>query len=182
MRQASIAEELKTRLLEHAPHLVLPANRLELLDANISEQYKNAQFDCIIAPLMLVEQNDRALFFKEIHRILAPNGIFLLSTLGDENAYALEALGDSLLQMGFQLPVVDRELLTLQYGNMSELLEDLERSGLNEKHVHITTASSQDILATLEVMYGYARGAVVPTNFSGKIEIPIENIKIRKPL
>lgn len=182
MSQAFIADELKMRLLEHAPDSVLPVKRLDLSDFNIQEKYQDAEFECIIAPLVLISQEEMQVFFKEIHRILAPNGIFLFSTLGNQVSHELEQLGDVLLKTGFQLPVVDRETLQLQYDDIQVLMKDLKQSGLNEQYVHVTNHASNDILATLDVIYGYALGAVVKTKVLGKIEIPIETIKIRKPV
>ena len=182
MSPAFIADELKARLLEHAPNPVLPTKRLELLQADIQKKYQDAEFDCVIASLILIAQEDVAKFFTEINRILAPNGIFLFSTLGTELSHELEKLGDDLLKAGFNLPVVDRENLQLQYDDKVVLLKDLESSGLSEKMVRVTTESNTHIIATLDVMYGYALGAATQTFSSGKIEIPLETIKIRKPL
>ena len=182
MSQAFIADELKARLLEHAPNPVLPAKMLELSPAGIQKKYQDAEFDCVIAPLVLMDQEKWRVFFTEIQRILAPNGFFLFSTLGNEAPNELEILGDTLLKAGFQLPVVDREILQWQYDNMNVLLKDLEQSGLNEKLVRVTKESSGDIIATFDVMYGYALGSLINSLTPGKIEIPVENIKIRKPL
>lgn len=186
MNAAFIANELKGRLLEHAPNVVLPAKRLDLSRADIQVNgvlpYQEAELDCVIASLILISQEEVAGFFKEIHRILAPKGIFLFSTLGNNTPHELEILGDTLLKAGFQLPVVDREILQLQYDDRTVLLKDLELSDLNEKFVRVTTESPQQIIATFEVMYGYALGAVTQTIASETIEIPIENIKIRRLL
>ena len=180
MSHAFIANELKIRLLEHAPHALLSAKKLELSCAEIQIHYQPAEFDCVIAPLVLISQEAFFIFFKEVHRILAPNGIFLFSTLGNNTPHELEQIGDALLKTGFQLPVVDRETLGLQYDDKAVLEKDLEQSGLNEKWVHVTTESSEDMLVTLNVIYGYALGATTQAPFSGKIEIPIDTIKIRK--
>ncbi len=182
MSPAFIADELKARLLEHAPHPILPSKRLDLSRATIQEKYQDAEFDYIIAPLVLISQEEKIVFFKEIHRILAPQGIFLFSTLGNKEPHALEELGDDLLKAGFKLPVVDRENLQLHYDDKIILLKDLALSGLNEKLVRVTTESNTNIIATLDVMYGYALGAATQTSSSGKIEIPLETIKIRKPI
>jgi len=61
-------------------------------------------------------------------------------------------------------------------------MKDLEQSDLNEHYVSVTKHASNDILATLDVIYGYALGSAIQTKALGKIEIPIETIKIRKPI
>lgn len=181
MSEAFIANELKARLLEHAPNLILPAKKLELSTADIQKKYQNTEFDCVIAPLVLISQEEYSVFFKEINRILAPSGIFLFSTLGDDAPHELEMLGDALLKTGFYLPVVDKEKLQLYYEDMNFLLNDLEQSNVQEKFVRITKSSDGDIVATFNVMYGCAFGSIVEIAPSGKIEIPLESIKIRKP-
>lgn len=181
MSYAFIANELNIRLLEHAPNAILPSKKLELLQANIQKKYQEAEFDCVIAPLILISEKGFHTFFQEVRRILSPQGFFLFSTLGSEGSPALEILGDALLQAGFQLPVVDREILQLHYDDINVLLNDLEQSGLNEKLVHVTKKSSEDIMATIDVIYGYTLGSTINSLTSGKIEIPVETIKIRKP-
>lgn len=189
MSDAFIANELETRLREHLPHAILPTKKLELSREGVtglmvsgSSLYQAAEFDGVIAPLVLLEPEEVTAFFKEVHRILAPNGFFLFSTLGNDRPHALETIGDALLKAGFQLPVVDRETLQVHYDNMNILRQDLELSGLSEEFIRVEKKSSHDIIATLDVIYGYALGAVIQTSSVAKIEIPIESIKIRKPI
>lgn len=186
MSQGFIANELKMRLLEHAPNAILSSKKLELVSFAVEEinwaQYKKSEFDCVIAPLIHIEQESATVLFKEIRRILTSSGVFLFSALEKEESYALEKLGDALSKSGFQFPVVDREILQLQYDDMDMLRQDLEESSLNRKFVRVTKKASDDIIASFNIIYGYALGASNQKTIFGKIEIPVETVKIRKLL
>lgn len=184
---AYIADELEARLLEHLPPSVLSVKQLDMLRDCSAEilvsgmlPYEDAIFDCVIAHFVLLWQKDVTAFLKEVRRVLAPNGVFLFSTLGIKTPHELEILGDLLLQASFKQPVVDRESLQLQYDNINQLSEDLTSSGLNDQLVQGVTEPSGQITATLEVIYGYALGKIISPASSGKIEIPVENISLRK--
>lgn len=81
---------------------------------------------------------------KELRRVLAPNGLLMFSTLGPDSLKELRAaagaarvhgfidmhdLGDMLLAAGFAAPVMDMEMLTLEYPDADTLLADLRASG-----------------------------------------------------
>ncbi|MBP9726580.1 MAG: methyltransferase domain-containing protein [Gammaproteobacteria bacterium] len=184
---AYIANELETRLLEHLPQSGVSTKQLDMLrdcsaETLVSETlpYQDATFDCVVAHFTLLWHKDIAAFFKEVRRILMPNGVFLFSTLGIKSAHEMERLGDLLLQASFHQLVIDRESLQLQYDNDSQLFADLASSSLNDQLVQVVTEPSGQITATLEVIYGYALGKVISPAFPGKIEIPVENITLRK--
>ena len=81
---------------------------------------------------------------REIHRVLAPEGLLMFSTLGPDTLKELRAaagaprvhaffdmhdLGDMLVAAGFSAPVMDMEMLTLAYPSGAGLLDDLRSSG-----------------------------------------------------
>jgi len=81
---------------------------------------------------------------RELHRVLAPEGLLMFSTLGPDTLKELRAaagesrvhafidmhdLGDMLVACGFSAPVMDMEVLTVAYRSPDALLEDLRRSG-----------------------------------------------------
>ncbi len=86
---------------------------------------------------------------KEIHRTLAPEGLFLFSTLGPDTLQELKSVfarqpdgfdhlpdfadmhdvGDALVQHGFADPVMERENLTVTYPTLEVLMRDLRQLG-----------------------------------------------------
>jgi len=68
----------------------------------------------------------------------------------------------------------------LQYDDINTLAKDLELSGLDSEFVQVTTNARDDIIAMFEVFYGYALGKKINSLSPGKIEIPLENITLRK--
>ncbi len=92
--------------------------------------------------------NDVGAAFKEFHRVLAPNGLLMFSSLGPDTlrelrqAFAgldghthvnrfidMHDLGDLLSYAGFSAPVVDMEFFTLTYTHLHDLLIELKALG-----------------------------------------------------
>jgi len=113
--------------------------------------------------------------------VLAPEGLLMLSTLGPDTLKELRAaagaarvhrfadmhnLGDALLAAGFSAPVMDMELLTLQYADAGALLADLRASGQTLARADRSRGLAGRGLraalgrvgsaATYEVVYGHA--------------------------
>lgn len=185
---AYIARELEGRLLEHLPQSTCFEKKLDILrqcSAQIIMDgmrfHQEKKYDAIIAHLIPLWQKNLELssFFQEIYRLLDARGIFLFSTLGQGLPYELEALGDLLVKTGFKLPVVDREYVQLHYDDMNVLQQDLELSGLMQENVKIKHQAPDDIIVTVEIIYGYVQEKNAPISSSGVVEIPIANIKLR---
>jgi malonyl-CoA O-methyltransferase len=82
--------------------------------------------------------------FREFRRVLSANGLLMFSTLGPDSLKELRVaagparvhgfidmhdLGDMLLAAGLSAPVMDMEMLTLEYRDADALLADLRSSG-----------------------------------------------------
>jgi malonyl-CoA O-methyltransferase len=86
--------------------------------------------------------------FREAHRVLKPEGLFLFATFGPDTLMELRAasadldghqhvnrfidmhdLGDALVHAGFRNPVMEMERLTLTYETLPGLLRDLKAIG-----------------------------------------------------
>ncbi|HNI08860.1 MAG TPA: malonyl-ACP O-methyltransferase BioC, partial [Thiobacillaceae bacterium] len=86
--------------------------------------------------------------FREAHRVLKPEGLFLFATFGPDTLMELRAatadldghqhvnrfidmhdLGDALVHAGFSNPVMEMERLTLTYEALPGLLRDLKAIG-----------------------------------------------------
>jgi malonyl-CoA O-methyltransferase len=87
---------------------------------------------------------DPAAALREFERVLAPGGLLMFSTLGPDTLKELRAaagaarvhafvdmhdVGDMLVSAGFAAPVMDMEMIQVQYGGNSDLLADLRASG-----------------------------------------------------
>jgi malonyl-CoA O-methyltransferase len=120
------------------PVVCADAERLPLADASVDFIFSNLMFQWCLPP-------DLAL--AECRRVLRPDGLLLLSSLGPDTLKELRAswraagqpvsqtfvdlhdLGDALIRQGFASPVVDAEHLTLTYRKATDLLRDLRSVG-----------------------------------------------------
>jgi len=120
--------------------------------------------------------------FREFARVLAPGGLFMFSTLGPDTLKELRAaagavrvhaftdmhdLGDMLGGAGFAAPVMDMEILRIEYTREKDLLADLRASGQTSARADRPRGLAGRALgerlravlasaATFEVVYGHA--------------------------
>jgi len=109
--------------------------RLPLADASVDLAWSNMALHWMAEPLAAL---------RELHRVLKPEGLLMLSTLGPDTLKELRAaagdarvhgfldmhdLGDMLVACGFSAPVMDMEILQFAYRNADQLLADLRSSG-----------------------------------------------------
>lgn len=124
--------------------------------------------------------NPRAAF-GELARVLAPQGLFMFSTLGPDTLKELRGvagaarvhsfvdmhdLGDMLVAAGFSAPVMDMEMISIEYTTERGLLADLRESGQTSARADrargLAPRSLREQLrtlparATFEVVYGHA--------------------------
>ena len=104
--------------------------------------------DLVVSNLMLQWCNDQARALAEFRRVLRPGGLLLFTTFGPDTLAELREawgevdprprvgafvdlhdLGDALLGLGFQDPVMDAERLTLTYADLHGLMRDLRDIG-----------------------------------------------------
>lgn len=128
-------------------------------------------FDFIFSNLSLQWCQDPKVTFKEVFRLLKPNGLFLFTTVGPDTLYELKEswrtidphyhhanqfldmhhVGDGLLKTKFQDPVIDKEYFTLTYSHPKTLLKDLKATG-----THAVLESTRNTLSgknKLQAMY-----------------------------
>ena len=126
--------------------------------------------------------NDPLAAFREFERVLSPGGLVIFSTLGPDTFKELRAaagaarvhaftdmhdLGDMLGGAGFAAPVMDMEIIRIEYTRQKDLLADLRASGQTSaradrprglagrafgERLRAVLASA----ATFEVVYGHA--------------------------
>jgi malonyl-CoA O-methyltransferase len=128
--------------------------------------------------------NDPPAVFSEFARVLVPEGLVMFSSLGPDTLKELRAaagaprvhafvdmhdLGDMLVAAGFTAPVMDMELITIDYGAGARLLDDLRATGqtnaradrprgLSGRHFgeRLRQAIDASPRITYEVVYGHA--------------------------
>lgn len=127
------------RVLGRGPRLVCgDAERLPLAAG---------AFDFVFSNLAL-QWCDPKLVFAEAARVLAPGGLFMFSTFGPDTLKELRAafaaadgrphvntfvdmhdLGDALVHSGFADPVMDMDVITLEYSCVEKVARDLKAIG-----------------------------------------------------
>jgi malonyl-CoA O-methyltransferase len=155
--------------------------RLPLADGSVELVWCNLALQWAADPLAVL---------REFERVLAPEGLVLFSTLGPDTLKELRAaagstrvhefidmhdIGDMLIAAGFSAPVMDMEMLTIDYGAGARLLEDLRASGQTNARLDRSRGLSTrrflqafrdtPLRATFEVVYGHGwkRPAADPT-------------------
>src|SRR5207302_11397259 len=88
--------------------------------------------------------NEPLAAFQELQRVLTPEGLLMFSTLGPDTLKELRSaagaarvhqfidmhdFGDMLLAAGYSAPVMDMELVRIEYSGGAKLLADLRASG-----------------------------------------------------
>jgi malonyl-CoA O-methyltransferase len=148
---------------------------LPLAEGSIDLAWSNMALHWIAEPLAAL---------RELHRVLAPEGLLMFSTLGPDTLKELRAaagaprvhafidmhdIGDMLVACGFSAPVMEMETLQIAYRGPDRLLDDLRRSGqtsaradrprglTGRRFLQGLRASLGDApRASFEVVYGHA--------------------------
>ncbi len=137
LRLARPAGGFLSRLIGRRTPLAVCADleRLPLRAASIELAWSNMALHWVGDPLAAI---------REFHRVLAPEGLLMFSTLGPDTLKELRAvagagrvhafadmhdIGDMLVAAGFAAPVMDAERVTLSYAGATALLADLRASG-----------------------------------------------------
>jgi malonyl-CoA O-methyltransferase len=150
-------------------------------------------FDMVWSSSSIQWASDIEQLLKEVLKALKPGGLFIMSTFGPETLFELNQiskqifnksttshfidmheLGDLLLNLGFQNPVLDRENFVMTYQHPSDLFKDLKKIGATngnmddfkgmkgrgylEKIIHEYSNYKKDNLypASYEVIYAHA--------------------------
>jgi len=125
--------------------------------------------------------NDPLAAFREFERVLGGEGLLMFSTLGPDTLKELRAaasgsrvhaftdmhdLGDMLVAAGLTSPVMDMELVHVDYASGAQLLADLRSSGQTNARADrarglrgrgfLESLRAAPLRATYEVVYGHA--------------------------
>jgi len=164
---------LLQKLFGRAPAAVCGAmERLPFAEASFQLAWSNMALHWTEEPLAAL---------RELERVLAPGGLVMFSTLGPDTLKELRSaaggsrvhefvdmhdLGDMLVAAGFAAPVMDMEMLHVEYASGARLLDDLRASGqTNARRDRARGLAPRGLLAefrrrglraTYEVVYGHA--------------------------
>ena len=180
---------------------------------------KSASVDLIFSTSTFQWCEDLPQVLEECSRILKNDGALLFTTFGPDtlielrkswaqvdqfdhvhNFMDMHHISDILLSLQYTDPVVDREMIVVEYEKIQQLLRDLKATGSRSK---FETQAKSSLLgltgkakfqrvitayesfrqkngllpASYEVIYGYARKSSLQTSTNGEIRIPVDNIK-----
>jgi malonyl-CoA O-methyltransferase len=182
-------------------------------------------FDLIWSNLALHWHSRPDTVFPEWQRVLRVNGLLMFSTLGPDTLRELRAacadaeaalgiappvarvidfvdmhdLGDMLVESGFEIPVMDQEVLTVTYKTPDSLLADVRRWGAYPfervapqratrrfraalcEALEARRRADGTIALTFEVIYGHAWKAVPRTTADGHGIVRVEDIGKGRP-
>ena len=189
-----IAVDLSRGMLSEAGRQSRLRHPLRRVNADIgSLPFSHHTADLIFSSLAVPWLSDPRPFFEEIRRVLKPGGMFLFSMFGPGSLVQLRAaalrglgeeaasmfpdvleVGDWLTAAGFREPVMDVDLLTLNYPDLDALSLEIETTGsalLIENWTKVknsleairacweTIDGGRPYPLTFEVLYGVAFGA-----------------------
>ncbi len=175
---------------------------------------KDHSQELIIANFVLDWVSDPQVFFEEIARVLDPNGVLLLTALGLDtlkecrqafsvcdqaihvhNFFDMHDVGDLMLNLGFTDPVVDTQVITVNYKNLEQLFEDLRGCGSTNAHLqrssglmgknkwkkmldeYQTMTIEGKYPATVEIIFGHAWGVRVQKMENGEASISLSSME-----
>ena len=183
--------------------------------------FKSESVDLIFSTSTFQWSENLNQIFTECSRILKPDGVLVFTTFGpdtlkelrhswakvDQNDHVhnfidMHNIGDMLLANYYADPVVDMEVITLEYQQAQKLLRDLKDTGSRGKFVPGDEGVSSGLMgkgkfreferayehyrqkngllpASYEVIYGFARKPLskLDKNGSGEVRIPVNQIK-----
>ena len=179
--------------------------------------FPNESVDVVFSNLMLHHCPDPAAVLAEARRVMRAPGLLIFTTFGPESLLELgrawatadhyshiapfadmHNIGDALMRAGFSEPVMDSHVLTITYGAIDSLINDLRNAGStnattdrNRGLTGRTTAQRMReacfaqagadgrIPITLDVVFGiaWASEAASRTEPGGPIEIPLERLR-----
>ncbi|KAG4306242.1 hypothetical protein PORY_000230 [Pneumocystis oryctolagi] len=147
------------------------------LDREIPSFPENSM-DAVITNLYMHWINDLPGFFKQISRILVPDGVFLGSMLGGDSLFELRTslqlaeqerkggigarvspmtdvqdIGSLLNKAEFKLITIDTEDIIVDYPDMISLMKDLQKMGENNAIITRPHIISRDVLFAAEAIY-----------------------------
>ncbi len=135
-------------MLEFAKNEAI-SHSLNAVCANVEQlPFREASLDIIFSASTLQWSNDAEKVFQQCYQALKEQGSLIFSSFGpatlkelrysfeqvDDHSHIsnfvdIQTLGDSMLACGFSSPVMESEIITVEYTNPMHLLKDLQATG-----------------------------------------------------
>ncbi len=157
--------------------------------------FPNQSVDLVVANLLLPWIENAPAMLAEWRRVLTPNGLLMLTTLGPDtlkewraeiNAAVLKQcvdmhnVGDALVAAGFIDPVIDTAEVVLSYANKNDLVKECRASGMGWQE---STRDNTVWDATYEIIHAHAFTPLPSNEFSsnefGETRIPLAHLRQR---
>jgi malonyl-CoA O-methyltransferase len=143
-------------------------------------------FDLLFSNLAMQWCNDLGATLTEFKRVIKPGGLLQFASFGPDTLKELRAswkkvdaavhvnsfvdmhdIGDGLLQAGFAEPVMESEIITVNYAEVDELMQDLKDIGANvTASGHRQGLLTRNMLKQLRAAYEeYRRQDVLPASY-----------------
>jgi len=178
--------------------------------------FTDGSFDLVVSNLLLPWCHDPGVVFAEVARVLAENGAFMFTSAGPDTLQEYSALwrsidsaqhvfgladmhqtGDELLGSGFSAPVLDREVITIDYPSIDALQDELRfvgaanlacgrRNGLmasNVRRLLLEQARQRRFSVTLELVQGHGwKGSLSKNQNNSSDEFSVSLDSLRQSL
>lgn len=205
--------------LDIAHHMLQQNPAAAKLQADINQlPLQNHSVDFIYSNLLMHWLPDLGQGLTEVRRVLANDGLFMFSCFGVDTLielrqamaqvsdvqrlnhfYDMHDIGDGLVKIGFADPVMDMEVITVEYPNVKTLLTDIKTvygpcvlagyqptyPGKNywsqvDAEYRRLSGAEQAIPVSFEVIYGHAWQGRVPMgqgyNEQGEYRVSVESL------
>lgn len=178
LSEGMLQKSVKQGALFRKPHQV--CGNIEALP------FANQSFDLLFSNLAMQWCNDVGATLVEFKRILKPGALLQFATFGPDTLKELRAswktideavhvnsfidmhdIGDALLQAGFAEPVMESEIITVNYQDVDTLMQDLRDIGANvTANGHRQGLMTSNMLQKLREAYElYRQDGVLPASY-----------------
>jgi malonyl-CoA O-methyltransferase len=162
---------------------------------NVMLPIASQAIDLIVAHLSLAWCKQPHKLLLELKRLLKPNGLLVFTTLGpdtlkelpgyfsqpvnsliQEQLLDMHAIGDKLLQLEFSDPVMEMEMLQVNFTRPTKMLAELAALQVLATPCPELNTAASPFLTTFEIIYGHAWQGNLKPSHNGEIYIPIASI------